>query len=57
MKLQAIKEIKNILNLGLKEAKEMVEGAPRKVLEGKPMTEIEALKAKLEAIGCVLTVI
>jgi large subunit ribosomal protein L7/L12 len=50
-KIQVIKEIRAITNLGLKEAKELVEGAPIAVKEGIPKEEAEQVKAKLEEQG------
>jgi large subunit ribosomal protein L7/L12 len=46
-----IKEIRAITSLGLKEAKELVEGAPKPVKEGISKEEAEKIKSKLEAIG------
>ena len=50
-KIKVIKEVRAITGLGLKEAKEMVEGAPKTVKKGIKMEEAEELKAKLEAAG------
>ena len=50
-KLKVVKEIKTLLNLGLKEAKEIVDGAPGVVKEGVPKEEAEKLKEALEALG------
>ncbi|MCI5635200.1 MAG: 50S ribosomal protein L7/L12 [Alphaproteobacteria bacterium] len=50
-KINVIKEIRAITNLGLKEAKDLVDGAPKTVKEGAPKEEAEAIKAKLEAAG------
>ena len=50
-KIQVIKEVRAITGLGLKEAKDLVEGAPKPVKEGLPKAEAEAIKAKLEATG------
>ncbi|MBR1399305.1 MAG: 50S ribosomal protein L7/L12 [Alphaproteobacteria bacterium] len=50
-KINVIKEIRTITNLGLKEAKDLVDGAPKTVKEGAPKEEAEAIKAKLEAAG------
>ena len=50
-KINVIKEVRAITGLGLKESKEMVEGAPKVVKEGAPKAEAEELKAKLEAAG------
>ena len=50
-KINVIKEVRAITGLGLKEAKELVEGAPKPVKEGAPKAEAEELKEKLEAAG------
>ena len=50
-KINVIKEVRGITGLGLKEAKELVEGAPKSVKEGVSKSEAEELKAKLEAAG------
>ena len=50
-KIQVIKEVRAITGLGLKEAKDLVEGAPKPVKEGVSKAEAEGLKAKLEATG------
>ena len=50
-KIQVIKTVKEILGLGLKEAKEFVEGAPKPVKEGAKKEEAEEIKAKLEEVG------
>jgi large subunit ribosomal protein L7/L12 len=50
-KIQVIKEVRTLTNLGLKEAKELVEGAPKPVLEGVDKATAEAAKAALEAAG------
>ena len=50
-KLDVIKAVREITGLGLKEAKEMVEGAPKTVKEGASKEDAEALKAKLTAAG------
>ena len=50
-KIQVIKEIRTITNLGLKEAKDLVEGAPKTVKEGASKEEAEDIKKKLEAQG------
>ncbi len=50
-KINVIKEVRAITGLGLKEAKDLVEGAPKTVKEGAPKEEAEAIKAKLEAAG------
>ena len=50
-KINVIKEVRAITGLGLKEAKELVEGAPKAVKEGVDKAEAEELKGKLEAAG------
>ena len=50
-KIQVIKEVRAVTNLGLKEAKDLVEGAPRSVKENVSKDEAEAIKNKLEAVG------
>ncbi len=50
-KVQVIKEIRTFTTLGLKEAKDLVEGAPKTVKEGVAKKEAEEIKKKLEAVG------
>ena len=50
-KIASIKEVRAITGLGLKEAKELVEGAPKPVKEGATKEEAEEIKKKLEAAG------
>ena len=50
-KLKVVKEIKTLLGVGLKDAKELVDGAPCPVKEGAPKDEAESIKAALEAVG------
>src|SRR5213595_3947594 len=50
-KVSAIKAVREITGLGLKEAKDLVEAAPKAVKEGVPKADAEKLKAKLEAEG------
>ena len=50
-KLQVVKEVKNLLGLGLKEAKDIVDGAPGVVKAGVAKGEAESIKAALEAAG------
>ncbi len=50
-KINAIKEVRGITGLGLKEAKEMVEGAPKTIKEAVSKEEAEEIKKKLEAAG------
>jgi large subunit ribosomal protein L7/L12 len=53
-KIQVIKEVRAITGLGLKEAKDLVEGAPATVKDGCTKAEAEALKAKLEEVGAII---
>ncbi|MFA5176671.1 MAG: 50S ribosomal protein L7/L12 [Candidatus Omnitrophota bacterium] len=50
-KIAVIKEVRTITNLGLKEAKDLVDGAPKPVKEGATKEEAEEIKKKLEAAG------
>ena len=50
-KINVIKAVREITGLGLKEAKDLVEGAPKPVKDGVPKADAEKLKAKLEAEG------
>lgn len=50
-KIAAIKAVREITGLGLKEAKELVESAPKAIKEGASKEDADALKAKLEAAG------
>jgi large subunit ribosomal protein L7/L12 len=50
-KIEVIKEVRAITGLGLKEAKDLVEGAPKNVKEGVPKDEADKLKAQLEKAG------
>ena len=50
-KINVIKEVRTITGLGLKEAKDLVEGAPKTVKEGVAKAEADELKAKLEEAG------
>lgn len=50
-KINVIKEVRAITGLGLKEAKELVEGAPKAVKEGVEKAEAEEIKKKIEAAG------
>jgi large subunit ribosomal protein L7/L12 len=50
-KINVIKEVRAITGLGLKEAKDMVEGAPKTLKEGAKKDEAEAMKTQLEAAG------
>ncbi|HCF95311.1 MAG TPA: 50S ribosomal protein L7/L12 [Verrucomicrobia bacterium] len=55
-KIQVIKEVRAITSLGLKEAKELVDGAPKTVKEGVTKEEAEELKNKLESAGAVIEI-
>jgi large subunit ribosomal protein L7/L12 len=50
-KIEVIKEVRAITGLGLKEAKDLVEGAPKTVKEGVAKADAEAMKKKLEGVG------
>ncbi len=50
-KIAVIKEVRTITNLGLKEAKDLVDGAPKPIKESVPKEEAEDMKKKLEAAG------
>ncbi|MFR4318513.1 MAG: 50S ribosomal protein L7/L12 [Eubacterium sp.] len=55
-KVKVIKVVREITGLGLKEAKEVVDGAPKVVKEGASKEEAEALKKQLEEVGAVVTI-
>ena len=55
-KINIIKEVRTITGLGLKEAKDLVEGAPKPVKEGASKDEADAIKAKLEEAGATVEV-
>ena len=55
-KINVIKEVRTITGLGLKEAKDLVEGAPKPVKEGVSKDEAEQIKAKLEEAGATVQV-
>lgn len=50
-KLKVVKEVKTLLGLGLKDAKDLVDGAPANIKEGVSKDEAEKVKAALEAVG------
>jgi large subunit ribosomal protein L7/L12 len=50
-KIQVIKEVRGITGLGLKEAKELVEGVPKPLKEGVPKDEADEIKGKIEEAG------
>ena len=53
-KIQVIKEVRALTSLGLKEAKDLVDGAPKPVKEGLSKAEAEAAQKQLEAVGAVV---
>ena len=55
-KIQVIKEVRTLTNLGLKEAKDLVDGAPKPLLEKVNKDQADDAKAKLEAAGATVTV-
>jgi len=55
-KINVIKEVRGLTGLGLKEAKDLVEGAPKAIKEGVSKEEADEIKAKLEAAGATIEV-
>lgn len=55
-KIPVIKEVRAITGLGLKEAKELVDGAPKPIKEGASKEEAEQVREKLEAVGATVEV-
>jgi len=55
-KIQVIKVVRELTSLGLKEAKDLVEGVPKAVKEGVPKEEAETVKKKLEEVGATVEV-
>jgi large subunit ribosomal protein L7/L12 len=55
-KIQVIKEVRSITSLGLKEAKDLVDGAPNPVKEGVSKEEAQTLKTQLENAGAVVEI-
>ncbi|WP_419909959.1 50S ribosomal protein L7/L12 [Candidatus Poriferisodalis sp.] len=55
-KVQVIKEVRSLTSLGLKEAKDLVEAAPKAVLEGVPKADADKAKEALEAVGATVEV-
>jgi len=53
-KINVIKEVRAVTTLGLKEAKDLVEGAPKEIKTGVNKKEAEEIKAKLEAAGAIV---
>ncbi len=54
-KIAVIKVVRELTSLGLKEAKDLVDGAPKMIKEGSPKAEAEGMKKKLEEAGAVVT--
>lgn len=54
-KIKVIKVVREVTGLGLKEAKELVDGAPKMVKEGASKEDADAIKAKLEEVGAKIT--
>jgi large subunit ribosomal protein L7/L12 len=55
-KINVIKVVREVTNLGLKEAKDLVDGAPKPVKEGVTKEEAEAIKAKFVEVGAVIEI-
>jgi large subunit ribosomal protein L7/L12 len=55
-KIQVIKVVRAVTGLGLKEAKDLVDGAPNAVKEGVPQEEADSIKAQLEEVGATVEV-
>ena len=55
-KIQVIKVVRELTALGLKEAKDLVDGAPKPVKEGIPKEEAESVKAKLQEVGATVEI-
>jgi len=55
-KIQVIKVVRELTNLGLKEAKDLVDGAPKPIKEGVSKEEAEKIKAKLEEAGAIVEI-
>jgi large subunit ribosomal protein L7/L12 len=55
-KIQVIKVVRAVTGLGLKEAKDLVDGAPNPVKEGVPQEEADSIKAQLEEVGATVEV-
>ena len=55
-KIQVIKEVRAITSLGLKDAKDLVEGAPKPIKEGVKKEEADEIKQKIEAVGATVEV-
>jgi large subunit ribosomal protein L7/L12 len=55
-KINVIKVVREVTSLGLKEAKDLVEGAPKAIKEAIPKDEAEAIKKKFEEVGAKVTI-
>lgn len=55
-KIQVIKELRGVTALGLKEAKDLVDGAPKTIKEGVSKEEAASIKAKLEGVGATIEI-
>ena len=55
-KIQVIKVVRQLTNLGLKEAKDLVDGAPKAIKEGANKEEADKIKAELEAVGATVEI-
>ncbi|HXK61571.1 MAG TPA: 50S ribosomal protein L7/L12 [Acidobacteriota bacterium] len=55
-KINVIKAVREVTNLGLKEAKDLVEGAPKPIKEGIPKEEAEQIKKKFEEVGATVEI-
>ena len=55
-KIKVIKVVREVTSLGLKEAKDLVEAAPKPIKEGVPKDEAEAIKKKFEDVGAKVTI-
>ena len=55
-KIKVIKVVREVTNLGLKEAKDLVESAPKPIKEGVPKEEAEAIKKKFDEVGAKVTI-
>ena len=55
-KINVIKVVREVTSLGLKEAKDLVESAPKPIKEGVPKEEAEAIKKKFEEVGAKVTI-
>jgi large subunit ribosomal protein L7/L12 len=56
MKIEVLREVRSITGLGLKEAKDLVEAAPKNVIEGVSRNEAKKIKATLEEVGATVEI-